>query len=230
VNVSILIPWRASGCRERDQALTFCVERWQALMPDAEVVLEDAGGEPFDRGASCNAAAARATGDMFLVADADTVVNQDQIDAALELVAATPRSWVVCYGHDRYYGLRADPTEQLLRSPVDVRLTQPDDPTDWERQLISTCGMLLVPREAFELIGGYPPGFVGWAYEDDAFRDALDTLWAPFSRVDGFCLHLWHPRGDADFEHPNAKANAALYEEFQAARGAPARMRALLGR
>ena len=52
----------------------------------------------------------------------------------------------------------------------------------------------IMPREAFEAVGGWDERFRGWGGEDYAFARALDTLWGPHKNTANDILHLWHPR------------------------------------
>lgn len=231
MKVSVLVPWRDTGCEYRRAAFAYTSARWAALFPEFEVVVADSGHEPFNRGASRNRAAERATGDTFLVFDADTVVPERQVwEGVFGSVVQDRRTWFVLYGPIDYHNLTEHATDEVYAAGVTAELRRPVE-GEWEHKLKSTAGALLLPRSAWNEVGGYDEqGFAaGWGWEDTAFCDAVDTLWCPHSRVDGFALALWHPRGDADFGGLGEAANRARYEHYRRARRqGPRAMRALV--
>jgi predicted glycosyltransferase involved in capsule biosynthesis len=200
--------------------------RYSLLLPGVEIVIGPSE-EPFNRSAARNTAFAGSHGDVLLIADADTIFHADQILAAVEMVQKE-RTWVIPYAW--YYNLSEEVTDNILELDPGETILEPANPSLWEHKIVSWAGLLVMPREAFEEVGGYDERFEGWGFEDNAFRLALDTLWAPHQRIDwGYCLHLWHPVTKHDrFEQPQIETNRGLYMRYEAAHRDPARMRLVL--
>lgn len=216
--LSILIPVGGATTTDpwRSRALTWLLARYRALLPDAELVLGTSDADPFSRSAARNDAFVRSSGDVLLIADADTLFNVDQITAGLGLIdAGAP--WVICYEVERYYALTQQATLSTLASDPSSYIPEPTDSGDWELKLTSWAGLLLVPLASWACVGGYDIRFQHWSYEDNSFAAALDMMAGPHERVDAACLHLWHQRG-LEFDGPGVPENRALWERYQNAR------------
>ena len=223
---SVIVPWRTDN-GWRQTLWDWNKARWQAFFPEAEIIEADSGQEPFSRGESRNRAVSRATNDLLVIADADTIANPPAITTALEL--AEKGQWVIPYSEDRYYNLNAETTHIVIQS-FRPQATFPEPmPGCWDHKITSWAGMIVLHRNAFDAVGGYDKRFKGWGYEDNDFRLALDAIWSPHVRVDGFVAHLWHPVGESDaFGQPHIGANRALHVQYEHSAGNPARMRKLI--
>jgi hypothetical protein len=230
---AVIVPWNDPPDYHRRAAKWWTDWRWAELFPDFPVVYGSGPPGPIHRAAARNQAfdTATAAGDVDVVAvfDADTVVPAAQIRAGLDVIAEQPRSWVICYGEERYYNLNEQASRMLHARDPGVDLVEPSDPSTWDHKLTSWAGALLVPVEAWREVGGYDERFVAWSYEDNAFQLALDTLWGPHVRIPGFAVAMWHPRPDACFEAPGVEANRELHARYRRAAGRPPAMRQLLG-
>jgi glycosyltransferase involved in cell wall biosynthesis len=223
--LSILIPY--GGTEEwRQRHFYWLLDRYGKLLPDAQIVI-GTSDEPFNRGKARNEAFSKSTGDVLLIADADTIFHLDQIEAAINMLQGH-RTWVIPYGW--YYNLNRETSENILMLDSGETVMEPTSPASWEHKVESWAGLLVMPREAFEQVGGYDEGFQGWGYEDNAFRLALDTLWGSHTRLPwSYCLHLWHPiAADGGFEQPHIHENRARYRLYEAAVGNPAAMRRVI--
>lgn len=208
MTVSLIVPYRPVGL-ERPRNWAWCQARWETLLPDAKLVVCDSGDDPFNRGRSINQGVERSEGDLLIIADADTAIS----DVADLLALATTGAWVI--GYDWYYTLQPEPTGRLLAydpadplpDPAVLGCTDPD-------RVRSVSGVLAMPREAFEQAGGFEEGWRGWGCDDRAFAIVMDKEWGHHARVDGWALHLWHPRG-LDFQSPDWPHNAALLERYR---------------
>lgn len=206
--LTITDPWRS-------RALSWLQLRYAALLPEAEVMLGTSPLIPFSRSAARNDAFRRSSGDVLLVADADTAFNRRQIDAGLGLLEEGA-PWVICYREGPgYYLLTEAATDTVLALPVDAELPEPP-PGDWTWADTSWAGMLLVSREAWEKVGGYDERFIGWGFDDNAFRFALDNRVGPHRRVDDFVVHLHHERTAAEnFEQPYIERNRRRCHQYE---------------
>lgn len=206
MNLSVLIPYE--GDEWRDTVFEWLTARYAALLPDAEMCVGTS--MPFNRSAARNDAFSKSSKDYLLIADADTVFHVDQILRALDELK-DKKTWVIPYGDCNYYNLSKDMTVSVLAGDPAATIPEPSNSAMWEFRLESWAGLLVVPRVAFETVGGYDERFIGWGEEDLAFRDALNDLWGPMVRTDGYALHLWHPTTEHErFEQPFFEQNRRL--------------------
>ena len=56
----------------------------------------------------------------------------------------------------------------------------------------------IMPREAFDTVGGWDTRFRGWGGEDHAAMRAMDTLYTLHKTLPGQVLHIWHPQLSPD--------------------------------
>jgi hypothetical protein len=228
VSVSVLVPYAPAG-PERARAWGWVERRWRESFPDAELVVAAPAvvGDPgrFCRAAALNRAAERAGGDVFVLADADTAFSPSAVRAALARLAT--EAWVL---PERYVRLNSTLSATWLTRP-----SGSPPPPAWEAGVeeewpANVSGIVALPREAFDVVGGFDERFRGWGWEDGSFACALSTLWGPLFREPGHVAwHLWHPRPP---EHsvwgPFAGVQRRLGERYLAAAGDPLAMAALL--
>ncbi len=226
-DVSVLVPLDSDGA-ERDAAWRFLEDRYRRLRPDWELVTHpDPIAGAWSKGRAVNAAARAASGEVLVVADADVLIDVEVLDVSVQKVVAGEAAWVVPHG--TVYRLDRDRTCEVL----DGR--RPAVPVELERRILARRpyegpaggGLVVVPRDAFELVGGIDERFLGWGGEDVSFARALETLHGPYERLGAPLWHLWHrpqhrPGGRAPV------ANDRLSGLYKAASGVPRLMRALV--
>lgn len=221
MKLSVLMPVggkvRTDSARRR--ACDWLVKRYRQLLPDSELVFGYSDEEPYNRSQARNDAFAACTGDVLLVADADTVFNQPQIRTALQLIE-DGAPWVIPYERDRYYNL----TEQATDRTLDVlapssHVPEPEQETEWAHKITSWAGLIVVTRAAWHKVGGYDEQFRFWGYDDNAFRFALDRLVGPHVRCQGahgYAVHLWHDAPEEDcFGNPEIQQNQARCRRYE---------------
>ena len=220
--ISLLMPYRPDQ-GPRDQIFEWTLRYWRSLLPAAQFSVADTEGELFNRSAARNRAFRQSKGDILVIVDADTVIPRTQFLDAWGLVQSGEVPWAIPY--TVYYNMCKEDTDSLLGQ----RSGKLIEPIRWEHRLTdSVAGVLIVPRAAFEYVNGYDERFTGWGGEDRAFAMALDSLWGRHGRSDGYVIHLWHPRGDADFIQPSWPQNAQLLRQYQGAGVNPLLMRRLV--
>lgn len=222
--VSVVIPFKTDD-GPREALFQWVVSWWQAALPAAELIIEHSLDEPFCLAAARNRGAARATGDVIVIADADMVCER----TALLVGIATVRQhggWALPY--DVLELLDAATTAAVIAQPADPATLLPPHVVT-ERNVTSVSGVVIVPRAAWGVVHGQDERFLGWGYEDIAFQHALDTLWGPLQRVPGRLVHLDHPRSLATtFEQPLVGRSRRVLAQYVAANGNVRRMRRLV--
>lgn len=178
---------------------------------DFEICVGSCEGEDFNRSRARNEAFEKSSADTLIIADADTVPDQVQLTIAIAKVRNQEVPWAIPYKW--YYNLSEGYSERIKASTT---LQKPDPETSdfaYEHKVVSWAGVNIVPREAYEKVGGYDERFVGWGFEDNAFRLKMDNEWGEHCRSEqGNAYHLWHPiaKGD-EFTQENTAKNRALY-------------------
>lgn len=252
--ISILIPFRCTDPNHpRMKNVEWLQRYWKAQLPGAEIII---GVDPdlhktFSKSVAVNDAVSKATGDIFVIVDADGYISADAVlHCAKEIRQARKRGqklWFVPYR--QFYRLTEDASKLLLASdpakphqftvPLPKeQMIQDTDPTvgHWYGAMIQ-----IMPREAFETVGGWDPRFRGWGGEDHAAMRAMDTLYWPHKTLSTAVLHVWHPQigphgtaamvhwKDRMWENQNDPgANDKLSGRYYAAQGRPTAMQKLV--
>ncbi|MEQ1698722.1 MAG: glycosyltransferase [Ilumatobacteraceae bacterium] len=222
--VSIVIPFKTDD-GPRATIFQWVTGWWQAALPAAELIIEHSLDEPFCLAAARNRGAARATGDVIVIADADMVCERE---ALVQAVAHVRRhgGWALPY--DVLDLLDEPTTAAVLATPPDPSVALHDDGVA-ERNPNSVSGVVVVPRDGWTAVHGQDERFLGWGYEDLAFQQALDTLWGPLQRIPARLVHLHHPRSlGTTFEQPLAIRSRRVLAQYHEANGSPRRMRRLV--
>lgn len=206
--VSLIIPFATADPR-RQMIFDWVYDRWHSMFPDWEIVVAGGSLEDFNRSRARNRAFEFATGDLIVVSDADTITTPDNIRQAVSLVE-NGRPWVIA--HNTYYSLTETFTNWLLEKDpsVDIANVCPWD-SNWRMVNKSEAGVLVMPRAAYEAVGGYDERFKGWGWEDSAFAQRMNRVCGHYLRTSGPVLHLWHDPG-LNFDQPDIKYNEMLFE------------------
>jgi len=178
---------------------------WKTQLPGAEVII---GHDPFlklpfSKSVAVNNAVAKSKGDILVIADADGYFPAELVLHCAQKIRKArkkgQRLWYVPYR--QFYRLTEEASMCVLTS-------SPDDPYQFSTPPPPSCildcsgsqhghwygaGIQIMPREAYEEVGGWDPRFRGWGGEDHAAMRAMDTLYWPHKTLPGQFLHLWHP-------------------------------------
>lgn len=200
VKVSVLVPFRDEVDTNRAENWAWLEQRWRAMMPEAEIVVGTDLGMPFSKTTAVNDAYSRATGDVFVIADADSWCPASKVRQAINY-AAHNHCLVVPWSNAHRLTLADSET---------IRATDPaaEEPilTDEIRRNVedyrpspSTAAMVIVvTRDGFERVGGMDPRFRGWGQEDVAFGLACGTLLGQTKLMLGEAWALFHVRARKD--------------------------------
>lgn len=204
--VVVLTPWRGDG-GQRDR-LYAAVGPYVAEL-GWPVIEGHSGDEVFSLARTWNHLAATAGDwDVAVLHEADYFVEHGQIRAAV--AAAVDGYPGQVYAYDRHVKLNQAATARFLTGK-----RGPWGPQDRRIGKHRTGGPRVVSRALWEAVGGFHDGFVGWGYEDNAFRDACERISPPL-RVPGDLVNLWHPKHDPN--NPYWRARDANYALFQSLR------------
>lgn len=216
MKVVILVPRRADHGR-RDQLWEYVKGRWDDEQPDWPIHEGHQEEGPFNRSMAINrAATAAGDWDVAVIADSDSFVGKDQIEAAVVTCAHTGQ---MTLAFEWWNALNETMSDQIMDGFAGY----------WETGIIAsvqgTCSsMLAVPRSLWDAVGGFDEGFIGWAGEDIAFWRACEALGGGTQRVPGVCWHLYHQSAD----RPHIAENIARCERYGAVANDPIAMRALI--
>ncbi|MEK5301605.1 galactosyltransferase-related protein [Bacillus sp. FSL R10-2201] len=222
-NISILIPYR-SDKGPRDVIFNWVKDFYNRLLPEAEICVGCCNTNLFSRSQAVNNAARKATGDIFIIADADIVYDPVLINEAINLL--DNHAWIVPYSDIQY--ITEDSTKKLLNTEViwPIKLELELNPFNAYIGNI-TGGLVIIPRKHFESVNGFDQRFLGWGGEDDAFTFSVNTICGHFKRLDRSIYHLWHPPVKA-IGNPHYEMNYSLYTRYAHASNNPEIMRQLI--
>ena len=166
--------------------------RWAHFYPEAEIVeAPDDGLDPFNKSMAVNAAAAKASGDILAILDADSWVDENHVRRALTMIEEGVAPWVIpCRTAWR---LRPEISQTIMALPPGAKwpLMRPMD----AEQRGPVCGFLhLVTHKGFDMVGGYDERIRGWGGEDTAFTRAMDLVVGRHRKLNGMVYSLWHDR------------------------------------
>jgi hypothetical protein len=210
--ISVIVPWRDTDPR-RARAWARVQHEWAGyhLHP------VDDGHDPFSRAASINLGVREHPAHVYLIADADILIDRAQVETAVALAQHAPG---LVAAFDRFAYLTEAGTQQVLAG----------HDGSWEpfiawtlQDTVSSC--IAVSHETWELAGGFDQRFRAWGPEDVAFEVACATLAGPTRRIPGTAWHLFHqPEGT----RPGHLAG--LLDEYLHLRDNPDAMRAHIDR
>lgn len=122
--------------------------------------------------------------DIAIVADSDSFVGAEQIDAA---VATCTQTGQMTLAYDRFAYLSHDMTDRIMGG---FRGNWWDG-VEW--YLPGSCSsMVVVTRDVWDAAEGFDEGFIGWGGEDVAFSHKAQTFGGGLQRIKGEVWHLWH--------------------------------------
>ncbi|MDE5412672.1 galactosyltransferase-related protein [Alkalihalobacterium chitinilyticum] len=223
--VSVLIPFKpSSGIRSK--LFEWVLSYYENVLPDVEICIGENDEEPFNKSKAINTAAAKATKNIFVVVDSDIVYNPQIIKKSVQLLES--HAWVIPY--NRCLDITARSTEKLLNShpqwpfPLEIEYKERFNKSAYE----SVGGMNILFRKDFNIVKGFDERFKGWGREDDAFKNAMNTLCGPYKRIeDEYIYHLWHPKVGMK-GNPHFSYNQQLYRQYVRCNGKVKRMQALI--
>ncbi|WP_209125693.1 galactosyltransferase-related protein [Alkalihalobacillus sp. BA299] len=225
-NVSVLIPFKP------DKGIRFHTFKWvlkfyENVLPEIEVCIGENHDKLFNKSKAINTAAKKATKDVFVIADTDIVYNPQIIIQSINLL--NNHAWVIPYS--KCLDLTEASTTQLLkmepRWPLPIKVEY-NDRLKRNSTYKSVGGLIVLWRKSFNIVGGFDERFKGWGKEDDAFKNAMNTLCGRYRRIEAeYIYHLWHPKVGGK-GNPNYINNKQLYQSYAKCNGNVSKMKKLI--
>lgn len=217
MRVVICVPRKPDGGR-RDEIWKWVRHQWFEVHHEWPVYEGYSETEPWSMAAARNDAARKADRngqnpwDVAIFADADTICHPQPLGSAVYaaacnnklIVAGDMRMTMDKVSSDEImWGGNARSSGLWFPRP-DGRHTKfgCDDNTCYAEP---ASGMVVIGRELYDAIGGYPEFMVGWGFEDLVFMTCAHIfgdgeMWIPNSML----LHFWHERSRlTDDSHRN---------------------------
>lgn len=222
IDVSVIVPFDSKGCEHREAAHRYVTGWYRQQHPTWEIIEAGCDGD-WSKGRALADGVARATHEVLVIADADSITEPEVLNEAVIRVAAGA-PWVVPHkmvyrlsrAHTaRVYAGRKPSTGGTSRSPYTGVLGG---------------GITVLTRAAWNTVGGIDERFIGWGGEDLAFGWALETLCGPPVRLSAPLFHLWHPQEVKGAHRRGSPESEALAGRYKDARGNPEAMRVLITR
>jgi hypothetical protein len=200
VTVSALVAYRTTLDGHRDAAWHREVRPYLELVCD-EVIVEtpapasDGSPDDFNKPEAINRARARASGDVLLIADADTYPGDVRDMVRLLRTPWKHVPWVL---PQRYRKLTREGTQAMLygRGALDAEWIE------WEGNGVSWSAGVVCRAEDFDTVGGYDERFASWGADDVAFALTMNALVGPVERHPCSSLHYWHPGAEGRAQTP----------------------------
>lgn len=178
--ISLLVPFGGKDPR-RAEVWEWLEQYWRENLPDCEIVVghdrrSRKRGVPFSKAVAVNDAFKRSRGDIIVVLDADTYMSTEVITHCARRIRTAQqygvRMWLIPYRF--LFRLTREASDRVLASdPCDpLQFSTPPPREDVESVNGSGSGHFygalaqIMPREAFEIVGGMDPRFRGWGSED----------------------------------------------------------------
>lgn len=214
---SIVIPCD-DGSERRE--INQWVQNWyRRTYEGREVIVSVSEGQPFNKSVAINRGVLRASCDLLVIVDSDTMIVPEQLAKGIN------DDWTIPF--NRVLNLTQAATCRCLEDGIVFADLQPDDVEHIREGFVRAGGVWIVSRAIFEEVGGCDERYAGWGGEDDSFCRAANTLVKHLRIVPGDVYHLWHPPnpGRNDFQQ---RPNYRLWRRYCRATGKPEYMRALV--
>lgn len=177
LDATVCIPWRPSPSRMA--AFDRVTEFWRQF--GWPIVTGDSDSEVFSLAQARNSAVSQAKTDVVVIVDADTLIDP------LNVLRAVAEPSGVCWPFTKYRTI----DQKYLGLPYEELVTVPYLNT-WDGDGVAGVGGCLVTtRKEYWRLGGQPPEFVGWGWEDTAFTIVVRTL-STAKRAVGYLYSFEH--------------------------------------
>ena len=188
LKVSVIIPYRP-GDPNRDKHFPYILNKWKTDFPDFEyIVCDDSDPNTFNRGRAINEGALTATGNLFIFADADGLLEKSSIQKGLDELIKNPDGWSLAVPFKGINFMGEYETFRIMRGEAPGNVTPVLH--KWTNGSTGICQ--IVWADKFFESGGYDPRFCGWGFEDAAWTLYMETFYGPVFYVKREAYHLYH--------------------------------------
>lgn len=156
--ISVLFPISSDLITDqgpRGKAFKWIKEFYATMLPEVELCIGKVDETPFSRSRAINTAAAKASRDIFAIADTDVLFDPLLLEKSIEFLDT--HTWVLPF--EKAMDLSQQSTEQLLRTSPKWPI-----PTSFqanEHRQIGWGLMNIIPRKLFETVQGFDERFLG---------------------------------------------------------------------
>lgn len=206
MKVVFIVPRRSDGGR-RDQLWAW-TSRWLEQHHTYPIIEGDSpeSDGPFNRGRAINRAANSTPWDVAIIHDGDNISRPETLHQAVEDAHTTGQT---VYPFTYYHYLDEHSSELLMTTG---EVWPAPDPTRATPTLLKHfSGVQVIPRTAWEKIGGFPE-LSGWGAEDTILSTLLDVFAGGQKWLPGATLHLWHEHNP---EHDQTRANRLVWTQVK---------------
>lgn len=218
--ITIVVPYRDSGCEHRNRSMNHVVDVLSGWYPDTELYIVDDSSDVFSRSGSRNCGVSLAETEVVVLCDADTLPQKHALNNAIDGAASDGRLHLP---YTLFRGLTERGTDQVIEKGVD-----PIDADLLETATHSIGGVWVIRKDSWESIGGMDERFRDWGYEDNALFEAANCLLGSTVRHHGSITHLWHPIPADRLVTDTYRENQKLFKRYRRARRKPAEMRSII--
>lgn len=212
-DVAVVIAYRDLGCAHRRRSFGWVRDWYRWALGVEPIVWSGEDDDTFSRARGANEAIKRASADVVVQSDPDSVVPLPQLTAAIDLARAADG---LVIPHDRYLYLEPGPTWDVLTGTRQLGELGPGDCHDSGPNGVGNVAVF--SRETWRVTGGFDERFGMWGGDDAAFAYAAEALVNPLRRLHGDVIHLYHPR--LPQSEPGHPGYAAQFEILAAYRDA----------
>lgn len=223
MNVVVLVPLSENLDGHRRSAWKYSREHLQSEHPSWAIEIGYSPEQPWSKGLALADARRYVEADVFVVHDADVMVEPDALERSVALVAAGER-WVVPHGD--VHRLSESYTASVLAG-APISLPRPDQLDRQPYAGYSGGGITVVSAATWDECP-VDPRFTGWGCEDEAWAWALGCLYGPPVHGNAALWHLFHPHPAPGARHGTNPASHLLWRSYRAHRNRPDLMRAIL--
>lgn len=193
LNVSVLIPYRSDG-GSRERVWDYILPEWEQTGLDI-CVGSDSGVGPFNCAMAQNNAFRQSKYDVLAMFGADQLPHMKAIHDGVNILKEG-WDWLPIMSETAYYSRQA--TEMILKGRDPYR-------TPLDNKLPYCTGIVMLTREAYVEVGGMDERFVGWGFEDTAFRQTLTGRFGHSPCPSNVLRCLWHETPNRTEGSPNSK-------------------------
>ena len=216
MDFTVIVPYRYTDSY-RHRACEWVLDWWSNR--GIATLVGECDGD-WSKGAAVDSVRSQVETEGLIIADCDVVISRELLGISKAAVRGGA-PWAMPHG--RVIRLSRGESARIYRVG-DTALSSARD----SRWAPPGGGVVILTTDAYDMVGGIDPRFVGWGGEDISFARALDTLVGLGVRFGGILWHLSHPR---TARRPGNRASieserlAGLYLD---AEGNPSAMRTLI--